>query len=110
MGKGKVIEFVVRIKMAIGAFTESILSSPSSTVIATGAIFLVSIVVFALTYMFLHEFHQVSLVRYKDKNIVGGAVPLPAFQVSDALRKRIEVKAKNDLRLREFVGDSTNVA
>jgi len=104
------MEFLVRCKLTIEYFINQILADASYTVIATACIFVFSIFFFFLTYWFLDSFHQISLIRYKNINIIGSVVPLPAFQVSDSLKKRLEVKAKNDLRVRDFFGNTTNVS
>jgi hypothetical protein len=104
------IEFLVRLQIVVTEFIKEILANPLQTVIATGAIFLVSIAFFSSVYVFFYRFHRISIVRHSDKNIIGAVVPLPAFQLSEVLRKRIEVRVKNDLRLRDFAGNSTNVA
>lgn len=104
------MELIVKWKFALQGLINQILSSPSTTFLVTAGIFVSSIVIFFLLYWFLHHFHQVSLVRYKNQNLIGFNIPLPAFQASDALRSRIEVRVKNELRLREFIGDSTNIS
>jgi hypothetical protein len=104
------IEALVRMKLVFNGFVQDILASSAQTVMAASVIFIISIAGFAMTYLFLYRFHQVSLVRYKGKTIMGAVVPLPAFQVSEALRNRVEVRVKNDLKLRAFAGSSTNVA
>jgi hypothetical protein len=104
------VENMVRWQMVLTEFVKDVLASPIQMVVATSAIFLTSIAAFAILYFFLQRFHNVSLVRYKNQTVIGSVVPLPAFQLSEALRKRIEVRVKNDLRLRDFVGASTNVA
>lgn len=104
------IEFVVRMKMVITGFVQDIIANPGQLVAASAAIFIASIIGFSLLYVFLHRVHQVSLIRHKDKNIIGAVTPMPAFRLSDALQSRVEVQVKNDLRLRSFGDSSTNVA
>ena len=104
------MESFVRLKFAIEGFFNQIIASPALTFLATASFFLVSIIFFFLVYWFLHHFHQVSMVRFKDKNIIGAVLPLKAFSASDSLRVRLEVKVKNDLRLRSFGANTTNVS
>lgn len=104
------IETIVRMKLVLADWMREVFSRAGQTVIAAGVLFVSSIAVFALVYDFLQRFHEVNMIVYKGKVITGGVVPLPAFQLSEPLRKRLEIRVKNDLRLREFAGNSTNAS
>jgi len=106
----KLMEFLLRFKLALIVLFDQILASPLLTFLSSAGLFFSSILFFFLVYWFLNTFHQVSITRHKDKNILGSVVPLPAFQVSDSLKKRLEVRVKNDLRVRDFAGNTSNVS
>ena len=47
--------------------------------------------------------------HYKGKRLHNFTQAIPAFKLSETLRDRISIRAKNDLRIRDFVGETTNV-
>jgi hypothetical protein len=103
------MEWIVRTKLAIWGIVQSVFENPRDLMIAASLLFFGSIALFAGLYYFLHRYHLVSAEIYKNQVMLGGSNPLPAFQMSDVMRKRFEVKAKNDLRLWDIGGQLTNV-
>ncbi|MES2963162.1 MAG: hypothetical protein V4760_04670 [Bdellovibrionota bacterium] len=103
------MEWLIRTKMVVSIIFQEILESPLYLLVTTSVAFFCSIAVFSGIYYFLHRYHLASVEMYRNQATYGGRTPLPAFQISDILRKRLEVRAKNDLRLINFRAALTNV-
>ena len=69
-----------------------------------------SLIAFGCWYYYLDKRYRTPVTSYKGKRISGLVIPEKAFLLSDILKQKIEVTAKNALRIRNFLGDNTNVS
>ena len=74
-------------------------------------VLLVGLPAFGCWYYFLDKhYRRTPDTIYKGKRIRGLVIAGKAFMLSDILKQKIEVTAKNALRIRNFIGDNTNVS
>ncbi|MBC8198462.1 MAG: hypothetical protein H8E80_00220 [Desulfobacteraceae bacterium] len=70
----------------------------------------VSLIAFGCWYYFLDKHYRRPDIIYKGKLLRGFVIKGKAFILSDILKQKREVTAKNALRIRDFIGDNTNVS
>lgn len=96
------VELFYKLKLTLISIKQDILSDAVYLFSFSMIMFFSSIIIFAGIYYFLFKLHEISIVQFHKRNLIGFATPLPAFHISETLKTRIEVEAKNDLRITDF--------
>ena len=96
--------------IAFGCWYYSILNNKFYLLSMILCVLVVSLIAFGCWYYFLDKHYRASDTIYKGKLLRGFMINEKAFILSDILKQKIEVTAKNALRIRNFIGDNTNVS
>lgn len=102
------MSFAIEIWLGICEFFKTIVGSPPLTFFSSALFFFFSIFVFAYLYLLIHSVHKVNITRIDGLNIQNAKMPIYAFEISDSLKKKYEIKAKNDLLVKPSIGGFSN--
>ncbi len=101
----KLTLFIATLKIILNAIINNKILLLGTTLVLYGSF----ILIFTFIYYFIQSYQMANITYYKGKALQGFTIPMPAFMLVGDIRQRLEIKAKNDLLLSSFAGDSTNI-